>query len=319
MFPQRYFPDNYFPRRYFPEAAHDPALATGVPRIFATSVALGAMASSAGPRSYGIQPGAFQELKAGGGGGGYTAKAVHFDGVATLQIAAISTIASTPLILSSHWQKIALANWHKPDVPAIWVTDPLAQYQPNFSLDETAVSNLAQIDFNPGDPTSGSFCSFNSSASPVAGVGGWQHFLMAAKVDAAAGLKLAKIYLNDVDITNTSVDVAAAYNIQMNGFLFCVGSDAGFDTPLVGDLADLRVVLGYNPFVAGDLPVAFRRLFIDGSGKPVDPATATATVGAGIVLCSGDASAGGFQLNQGTGGAFTLAGSLTNAATSPSD
>jgi hypothetical protein len=55
------------------------------------------------------------------------------------------------------------------------------------------------------------------------------------------------------------------------------------------------------------------------NGKPVNLGTngqtPTGTIPA--MFFSGDAS--GFPTNQGTGGAFTLTGSLTNASTSPSD
>lgn len=60
-----------------------------------------------------------------------------------------------------------------------------------------------------------------------------------------------------------------------------------------------------------------RRNFIDADGKPVAPTVAIAAYGTPTVALIGNASA--FLTNQGTGGAFTLTGSLTNAATSPSD
>jgi len=260
----------------------------------------------------------------GGGGGGYVAKAVHFDGLTSLQIPAVVAPASSATIISSHWQKIAPENWRVgdvEDVPAVWVVDPLGQYEPQFSFSTVDPGAQPQIDFNAGDPTAGPFYDLTSSILPVPGVGVYQHFLCAAKVDFASGSKLGKVYLNDTDITNVNSDTFGSFLIQMNGFLFCIGNDAGFDTPLIGALCDLRVALNYDPFVDGDLPVAFRRLFIDASGKPVDPAVATAALGGpGIVLCSGDASPTGFSRNQGIGGTIIVtAGGLTNATTSPSD
>src|SRR4051812_21451076 len=53
------------------------------------------------------------------------------------------------------------------------------------------------------------------------------------------------------------------------------------------------------------------------NGKPVDPAVAVAAFGTPAVFLSGDAST--FSTNKGTGGTFTTTGTLTNAATSPSD
>jgi hypothetical protein len=62
---------------------------------------------------------------------------------------------------------------------------------------------------------------------------------------------------------------------------------------------------------------ANRRFIIDASGKAVDPALAIAHFGTPTIALIGDATA--FQTNQGTGGAFSLSGSLTNASSSPSD
>ena len=90
-----------------------------------------------------------------------------------------------------------------------------------------------------------------------------------------------------------------------------------FAEGLVGDVADFRIAPGQNWLTGGDISEATRRLFIDADGKPVDPAIATAALGVPAVLFSGDAST--FGAKQGTGGAFTLTGTLTDATTSPSD
>jgi hypothetical protein len=77
-------------------------------------------------------------------------------------------------------------------------------------------------------------------------------------------------------------------------------------------------MVGASLLTAGDIPEVSRRLFIDANGKPVDPATATSSLGAaGTILLSGGASM--FATNQGSGGAFTLTGIVTDASTSPSD
>jgi len=64
---------------------------------------------------------------------------------------------------------------------------------------------------------------------------------------------------------------------------------------------------------------ANRRKFIDAIGKPVflgsDGSLPTGVAPA--MFFSGDSTA--FATNRGTGGPFTLTGSLTNASTSPSD
>ena len=121
-----------------------------------------------------------------------------------------------------------------------------------------------------------------------------------------------KMYFGDTDVTTGADNVAGG--MVYNGVPFFIGTD-GFGNDYIGDMADLRIMIGqYVDFSVE----ANRRLFIDASGKPVDPVTTTATLGGpGCVLFSGDAT--GFAVNQGTGGAFSLTGTLTNASTSPSD
>ncbi len=93
---------------------------------------------------------------------------------------------------------------------------------------------------------------------------------------------------------------------------------SGFNVGLIGDVADFRIMPGVSLLDgSGDIPLAKRRLFVDAGGKPVDPAVATTALGTPCILFSGDAA--GFPVNQGTGGAFTLTGTLTNASTIPSD
>jgi hypothetical protein len=136
--------------------------------------------------------------------------------------------------------------------------------------------------------------------------------LFVADTNHLAGEKLIKIYLNDVSMSVIPHDTTNAFLAAFNGLKTLFGSD-GFDT-LLGDAADIQLyLLPTTPCVAGDIPQATLRLFIDDNGKPVDPATAAATLGTPAILFSGDASV--FAAN----GFAVAAGSLTNASTSPSD
>jgi hypothetical protein len=104
--------------------------------------------------------------------------------------------------------------------------------------------------------------------------------------------------------------------MSFDGLPCWIANDANI--PIICDLADLRIMPGVSLLDGGgDIPEATRRMFIDADGKPVDPAVVTAALGAPCILFSGDAAA--FATNQGTGGAFTLTGTLTDASTSPSD
>lgn len=100
--------------------------------------------------------------------------------------------------------------------------------------------------------------------------------------------------------------------------------DMGFNSKTFGipyyganfnmDMADVQMWIGTQTDFSIE---ANRRLFIDASGKPVDPAVATAALGQQTVLMSGDKDT--FGINQGSGGSFDSTGTLTNATTSPSD
>ncbi len=83
---------------------------------------------------------------------------------------------------------------------------------------------------------------------------------------------------------------------------------------MLGDMADVWVAPGVSLLDgAGLIPEATRRLFISATGKPVDPSGFPASA----MLFSGNAAS--FGTNQGTGGAFTTTGTLTNSSSSPSD
>jgi hypothetical protein len=146
----------------------------------------------------------------------------------------------------------------------------------------------------------------------------WMCLIGAVQTDLAAGNKIMKLYAGDTALTLTETigDGHPAFNIQFNGepiYLF----DDTFGDSFTGDIADLRIMPGVNLLTDGDISETTRRLFIDALGKPVNPAVATAALGAPSMLFSGNADT--FGTNRGTGGAFTLTGSLTNAGSSPSD
>ena len=118
--------------------------------------------------------------------------------------------------------------------------------------------------------------------------------LMVASLLVAAALSAAQ---QDARLTENDLDQKQAYIAAKAGI-------ADYQFFIQGAFVDLSTV-------------GNRRKFIDGAGKPVDPATAAAAFGTPIIRFSGDHT--GFATNLGGGGAFTLVGSLTNASTGPSD
>ena len=155
----------------------------------------------------------------------------------------------------------------------------------------------------------------SAQSSIVLPSGVWTCVICAFETDFSAGNKLAKVYFGDTDVTGAISDLAASFNVQMNGHAFALGSST---LGSAMDLADVRIMPGINLLTGGDIVQATRRLFVDANGFPVDPQVATAALGAPAVLFSGDSTS--FGTNQGGGGSFTASGTaLANATTSPSD
>jgi hypothetical protein len=98
----------------------------------------------------------------------------------------------------------------------------------------------------------------------------------------------------------------------MNGRAFYFGDDS-FSEGTIMDVADVWIAPGVSLLSGGDISVANRRKFIAANGKPVNPSNWPSSA----IQWYGNKDA--FPTNHGTGGASTLNGSLTNAASSPSD
>jgi hypothetical protein len=220
---------------------------------------------------------------------------VHFDG-ANSSITGVLSVADSPIM--------GCVFWVLPTVPMIGSTSIFAVVP---AYENYAGGNTGNgIGFGTQDDSFGTIVPSSVDLSA-----GWQCVI--AAINATTGV--AKIYFGDTDVTGT-INFSGAASPLWNGLQFLLGDD-GFGDGATMDMADFRLAIGQNWLVSGDISLATRRLFIDADGKPVDPTTATASLGAPAILFSGDAST--FPVNQGTGGVFTLTGSLTNASTSPSD
>jgi hypothetical protein len=107
---------------------------------------------------------------------------------------------------------------------------------------------------------------------------------------------------------------------NINNTPFYFGSDT-FGDNLTGDIADVWVAPGVSLLsgsgASATISEATRRKFIDAGGKPVDLDCSKPTGSAPAICFTGDAST--FGTNEGTGGAFTTSGTLTDAASSPSN
>lgn len=245
----------------------------------------------------------------------YTASAVHFDGATSLHIASL-TATDNPFYSFVGWMKLSQ---HEIDLQPEWfTTDPHGNFSPTLFGNRAIPGDPGFVGFQISDASAVNSETMQSTASLQPDT--W--VCVIGSIDANAARK-GKIYLGDVDVTDAaqwndnSGGNTYPFTVASNGLMFRFGDD-DFGNFWAGDFADWRIMPGVSLLNgSGDIPEATRRLFIDADGKPVDPAVTTAALGAPRILFSGDQTT--FATNQGTGGVFTLTGSLTNASTSPSD
>lgn len=164
--------------------------------------------------------------------------------------------------------------------------------------DATFSANLYDSGFN-GDTVEG-------MAAGAGTDGEWHHYLLS--YDASDENK-CKVIIDGANVTNNVSFFNVANPTLAGETNFIVLPDSACD------VAEYYVAFGQWLDLTNPVNVA---KFI-GDGKPVNLG-ADGSLPTGVaptILFSGDASS--FATNKGTGGAFNLTGSLTNAATSPSD
>ena len=237
------------------------------------------------------------------GGGGYVAKAVHFDGTDGLALFTNSLSATDGSLFSfSTWIKSDFASG-----PTVFVTDPantfsqsmFAQSAPSYDIqlyDVTGSTNYLQLQAIPWIPNQ------------------WNHILFSASTNFPLGSKIIALYVNDVKVDVTPYLLEEdAFTMVFNGLSFYVFCDNRNGDTLIGDASDTWIGQNVSLLTGSDISLATRRLFISSTGKPTNPSGFPSSP----VLFSGDKDT--FPVNQGTGGTFNLTGTLTNATTSPSD
>lgn len=140
----------------------------------------------------------------------------------------------------------------------------------------------------------------------------WYHIL--ASWDLASATY--HLYVNDAVpsamTTETLNNVDQGYGANANNW--AVGAQPNAGGKMNGDLAD---ILWWHDKLLDLSSSANRRLFINASGKPVNPRVAIESQGAPDIGMYGTLAA--WEVNKGTGGGFTENGTITAAATSPSD
>ncbi len=220
----------------------------------------------------------------------YVTSAVHFNGSAYLTRGAAITGWGTP-------SKFTFAIWTKISA----ASDGIFSDANEFTQGTTSGGGFDYLNVNVHFTTY-----FDSVPNATITSAGWQGIFCAVDLGATT----AQLYRGDISvIANASVNTGTI----AVGSNFWFGQD-GFGTKITGDVADFRLWLG----TALDLSdVTNRRLLLDAGGKPVAPSLANGVLGTPIISFIGNST--NFPINGGSGGSFSVTGSLTNASSSPTD
>lgn len=229
----------------------------------------------------------------------YVTSAVHFGGSAYLSRGAGLTGWGTPSKFTSVvWTKLSSCE------------DGIFSDANYFTQGTTADGANRYINANVANAYCESLGQITSAS--------WQCFLMSMDLTNAPTEVVFSLYLGESDTLGSSSHGSASATIAA-GSDFFFGQD-GWGVKITGDVADFRLWLGS----AVDFSVVNnRRLFIRSNGKPADTSLPVAILGNPIVSFIADPDVtdpiSAFVTNGGTGGDFTLTGSLTAASTSPTD
>jgi len=240
---------------------------------------------------------------------GYDAKAVHFDGTTALFSEALQgnyAWADTQGKFSTvFWIKNFQPTVGGSDFPMLWVSDPIA-YNQLVAFSQSPTSLFMQETGIYG--TNGfAYRSDDISTAPT-----WQIVMISGDGNQPMGSKGAQVYIGDTPHSGSYVfdGLAIGTSSTLPAYTpstpFIISADGYPGDTLIADIADLRIMPGVKIDFSN---VANRRLFVSATGKPVDPAIATAALGAPAVFLSGDKDH--FSNNtDGLGGSFPVRKSL---------
>jgi len=255
----------------------------------------------------------------------YIAQAVHFDGASYLEQIHPTDIPNSPVGAFSVWLLIPSSSDGQADGNTFLGTyggdDPINDTQSQFGIFDGEVSINLELDDTT--PDAGYFSNDSGTSTRAYSSDTWFHLFASWNTDFAAPDKILNILVNGTNVVDASDyfdlnGLAAA--VQWSTFHGSPGGN-GIQIPSVTlsgfpsyamDMADFQIWDG--TYIA---PTPENLAKFISNGQPVDPAVAAAAFGQQTILFSGDTTT--FGTNQGTGGAFTLTGTLTNASTSPSN
>ena len=159
-----------------------------------------------------------------------------------------------------------------------------------------------------------------TSTSTYTDTASWHSLKVSWNTNAGAGAKTISVFIDDVQDTGSVSDVDTAFQVGWTGTNFGIGAALDGSSKQNADLAQFWLTHSGSVDMTNS---ATRALFTSTAIKPVnlgaDGSTPTGT--APIIyfhLDDGEAAAN-FATNRGSGGNFTITGTLTTSATSPSD
>lgn len=286
------------------------ALAAQIAALAAQTTALSVLVGTADdvagdPTVFGLLAKIDGNNPGGGGGAPYAAPAVHFDGVSfPLTIASLIAADST---------MVSVAGWIR--IPQSVFDDGgpnmrLWQFG-NEHIGRLYWNNPADFSLDLGDGL-GTGRLFVITPAQIIQPDIWTWVGAAFDTNFPAGSRVSIAYVGDTPMglsADEGQDLGDPFVIPFNEVAYSLATGT-----TILEMADMFMWAGQ---VIDFSVLANRRKFIDAGGKPVDPAIAIAEFGTPTDFHSGDAT--GFIPNQGSGGAASIDGSLTNASTSPSD
>lgn len=160
---------------------------------------------------------------------------------------------------------------------------------------------------------------FETVATYLAGAA-WRHVLASWSTNFGAGSKLSHLYINDVSDKTVTADTGTGGNVDYTSTDWGICASTGGATPFNGCVAEFYFAPGQFLDFSTE---ANRRKFISATGKPVDldvdGSTPTGVAPLVYQRVADGAAVATFATNLGTGGNFSITGTLDTASTSPSD
>ncbi len=176
-------------------------------------------------------------------------------------------------------------------------------------------NNNNTLAFNLDNASGGALARFSSTATFLAS-SAWLHVLLSWNVNFSIGNKIIQLYINDASAAISMGSDQNPNNIGYSGSDWTVGAGKSGGSLFNGAISELW----FDQSNHIDLSVtANRRKFIGAGGKPVSlGADGSLPTGTSPILYLNNPAAS-FGINKGTGGSFSVTGSLDDASTSPSD